>query len=367
MIINKSTVDLAAQHAASSQTETSETLRAWIGEQRPDFEAMDRGTTASISSAALAALKANLPAPAANAAPSSGGEVQAIEDAIAQADDDPVLHLIRLMVEMLTGHKIGSVSAKAARAAPAVAPTVSGAAPPRTNVTNPASAGTPRAGYGVEYDKHVVHSESEQTRVQARGTVVTADGREIGFKLDLAMTRSYREESSVSLRQGDGVKKDPLVINFGSDAVNLQSQRFSFQLDGSGGKEQVPMLASGSGFLSLDLNGNGLIDSGMELFGAKSGNGFAQLGQYDSDNNGWIDESDAVFSKLRIWTPDANGQGRLATLKEMNVGALSLTQTATPFELKDGANRSLGSVRSTSVFLREDGGVGSLQQVDLTV
>ena len=362
MIVNNSTVNLAAQHSSSSQTEVSETLRAWIGDSRPDFAAMEKGTTASISAAALATLKANPPlvAPAI-----ASGEAQAIQDALDSSDQDPIIHLIRLMVEILTGHKIGSFALKLA---PNSAPTSgSPSSPPQAHQASGAPAAPPRAGYGVEYDRHEVHSEAEQTRVQASGSVVTADGRQIAFTLDLAMQRSYREETSTSLRLGDGVQKDPLVINFASDFVALQGQRFSFKLDAGGGSDQLPMLASGSGFLALDLNQNGTIDSGKELFGATSGKGFADLGAYDGDGNGWIDERDPVFKQLRIWTPDGKGAGSLSTLGDKNVGALALANTATPFELRDGANQSLGTVRATGVYLREDGSAGTLQQVDLTV
>jgi len=362
MIVNQSTVDLAAQHSSSSQTEVAETLRAWVGVTRPDFEAMAKGTTASISAAALAALKANPPllAPAIES-----HEAQAIQDAIDSTDQDPIIQLIRLMVEMLTGHKIRTLALKlspstaSTAASPPSAPAAS-----QSSSTPPAS---PRAGSGVEYDRHEVHSEAEQTKVQASGTVVTADGRQIAFKLDLSMQRSYREEANTSLRLGDGVQKDPLVINFGADSVALQDQRFTFKLDASGGADQLPMLASGSGFLALDLNHNGAIDTGKELFGAASGKGFADLSAYDSDGNGWIDEKDPVFNQLRIWTPDGKGGGSLFTLKDRNVGALALASTATPFELRNSANQSLGTVRATGVYLHEDGTSGSLQQVDLTI
>ena len=365
MIINKSSVDLAATHSANSQSEVSETLRAWIGSQRPNFEAMDRSTTASISSTALAALKANPPALAQSTAlPAASDQARVIQDAMDAADGDPILSLMRLMVEMLTKHKIGSF---AIRMSPGEGSGAAVSSRPSSSQTTPAAQAAPRAGYGVEYDKHVVHSESEQTQLQATGSVVTADGRAIDFKLDVAMSRSYREQSSVSLRQGDGIKKDPLVINFGANAADLQSQRFSFSLDATTNADQVPMLASGSGFLALDINGNGKIDSGKELFGAQSGNGFSELGAYDSDGNGWIDENDPVFKQLRVWTPDAGGGGGLSTLADLNVGALSLARTSTPFEIRDGNNQSLGSVRSTGVFLREDGSAGSVQQIDLTI
>ncbi len=365
MNVTKSAVDLSAQHSASSHTELTETLRAWIGEARPDFESMnkgttDKGTTATISAAALASLKAQPPivAPAI-----ASGETQAIQDAIDQTDQDPIIHLIRLMVEMLTGHKIGIVSIRGTSGATAT----SGQVPRATAAAASAPPPAARAGYGIEYDKRLVYSESERTDVHASGTVLTADGRQISFQLALSMQRSYQEESSTSLRAGDGVRKDPLVINYAAASATLQVQRFSFQLDARGATDQIPMLASGSGFLALDLNNNGVIDSGKELFGAASGKGFADLAAYDADGNGWIDAADPVFGRLRIWTPDGKGGGDLSSLADKNIGALSLANAATPFELRDGSNRSLGAVRASGVFLREDGSAGSVQQVDLTV
>ena len=41
---------------------------------------------------------------------------------------------------------------------------------------------------------------------------------------------------------------------------------------------------------ALDINEDGKINDGKELFGTASGNGFGDLAAYDQDNNGWIDE-----------------------------------------------------------------------------
>ena len=49
------------------------------------------------------------------------------------------------------------------------------------------------------------------------------------------------------------------------------------------------------------------------------------------------------------------------------MGAISLSRVASPFALKDSDNALMGQVQSTGIYLRESGGVGSIQQVDLTV
>ena len=122
---------------------------------------------------------------------------------------------------------------------------------------------------------------------------------------------------------------------------------------------------SDRGFLVLDAVGGGRVESGRQLFGPTSGDGFADLAAYDSDANGWIDEADPVFGRLGVWTPDAEGGGAVRGLAEAGVGALGLDRVATPFALKDGVE--LGAVRSSGVYLRDAGGAGTLQQVDVVV
>ena len=361
MKIDSYSLDLASQHSATSSHTLKESLRAWIGNQRPDFEGNNRGQPQPapapvISDAAYAAQAADQSKP--------GDQTQAIQDSLDDIEKDPRLMLIRQMVRMLTGQDIKVVSAADFQVGATATATVDvrQAAAQQAQQQPPA-----RAGFGIEYDRHEVRTETEQTSFQAAGVVRTSDGKEINFQLSLQMQRSYTEESNVSLRAGDGSRKDPLVINFNGSSAQLQSQRFSFDLEGDGTKEQVATLGSNSGYLALDLNRNGKIDTGKELFGTTSGNGFADLARLDGDGNGWIDENDAAYSQLRVWSPTADGGGQLATLKAKQVGALYLGSQATPFELRDSANNSLGAVRASGVYLTENGSAGSLQQIDLTV
>lgn len=92
----------------------------------------------------------------------------------------------------------------------------------------------------------------------------------------------------------------------------------NFDLDGDGAKDQISWVSGQAGFLALDLNKNGLIDSGRELFGdatiMSSGmgrmadNGFEALRQYDAHRDGIIDPRDPVFPDLLVWF-DRNGNG----------------------------------------------------------
>ncbi|MBQ8547586.1 MAG: hypothetical protein IJ427_03720, partial [Lachnospiraceae bacterium] len=115
-------------------------------------------------------------------------------------------------------------------------------------------------------------------------------------------------------------------------------------------------------------NEDGTINDGSELFGTKSGDGFADLAAYDGDGNGWIDEADEVFSKLKIWTKDENGENLLLNLKEADVGAIYLGNANTQFSLNNAeTNETNAIVRKTGVFLKESGTVGTVQHVDLVL
>jgi hypothetical protein len=365
MKIEAYNLNLAGQHHATASHTLKESLRAWVGEQRPDFEGNNRGQPQSapaprISEAARAAQAAEQPL--ATTTPSGSGEAQAIQDSLEAVDSDPRLMLIRQMVKMLTGEDIRVVSSADFQVSTHVTLEHSAAQ------TRAAQAQAPvRTGFGIEYERHEVRTETEQTTFQATGVIRTQDGQKISFQLSLDMQRSFREESHLSLRAGDAVKKDPLVINFNGAAAQLQSQRFSFDLEGDGTKEQIAQLGANSGYLVLDRNENGKVDNGQELFGVASGDGFADLARFDGDGNGWIDENDAVYRQLRVWSPTADGSGTLASLKEKQVGALYLGKTTTPFELRDATNQSLGTIRASGVWLAENGQAGSLQQIDLSV
>ncbi|MDP2795354.1 MAG: hypothetical protein Q8O25_14955 [Sulfurisoma sp.] len=365
MKIASSDLFLRSEHAAVARWERSETLRAWAGSTRPDFEgsreANDRRLLPSaavmrISDAARALATSPNPAPG---QPPVSGEAQAIEAAADAVENDPFLQLVRSMVEMLTGRpvRVFAVSelSRQVEASSEMARATAAASPDR------------RSGYGIEYDFHSVYEEMEVAQFSAEGMIRTADGAEISFELDLTMTRQYREETNVSLRAGDAVRKDPLVLNFGGTAAQLSNQNFRFDLDNDGRAEELPLFASASGYLVLDLDHNGKIDSGAELFGPATNSGFAELARHDDDGNGWIDESDRVFDRLQVWTPAAGNAGKLAGLRELGIGALALAHVATPFELRGEANSDLGAVRASGVWLAEFGGTGTIQEIDLSL
>ena len=142
---------------------------------------------------------------------------------------------------------------------------------------------------------------------------------------------------------------------------------FTIDLNGDGRQDTAHFLAPGSGFLVFDRNGDGKITQASELFGPQTGDGFGELSSLDEDGSGWIDAGDSSYDQLQVWTRDAAGKDQLQSLQAAGVGAVSVARLATPFELKDAGNATLGAVRSTGVYLAESGQAGTVQQIDLVV
>ncbi len=218
----------------------------------------------------------------------------------------------------------------------------------------------------VSLTRENCYYEKESVAFSSQGKVTTADGREISFNVEVGMSREfmqyYQEEYNIAEFQR---VCDPLVINLNKDVAALSDQKFFFDIDADGKKDEISQLGSGSGYLALDKNGDGMINDGSELFGPKSGNGFADLAEYDQDGDGWIDEDDEIWSKLKVWCKDENGQDVLYNLREAGVGAICLQNTATDFALNNAENVSQGYIRNTGIFLYENGNVGTVQHLDL--
>jgi RHS repeat-associated protein len=122
--------------------------------------------------------------------------------------------------------------------------------------------------------------------------------------------------------------EDPLILRLDGKPIQLTDPTggVSFDLDGTGVRKWVSWTHAGStaGFLVLDLDGDGRITTGAELFGMTVGaprhqkpaaaeNSFMLLAAYDTpalggNGDGMINAADAVFSRLRLWV-DANHDG----------------------------------------------------------
>jgi hypothetical protein len=258
------------------------------------------------------------------------------------------LDLLQELLQRLTGKKFVASAIRLGN------PTRSAAAEsePKLRVTN------------TEY--RIERYESETLSYSAQGIIHTADGKTISVNVNLNMQREYAAVFTGSFTNTD-VVLDPLVINYAGMAASLTDEKFDFDLDLDGKSDRISFTGAGSGFLALDKNGDGRINDGAELFGPQTGSGFGELRNYDEDGNGWIDENDGIFARLLVWSKDKDGNDQLFRLQEVDVGAIFLGDIGTEYTLGARAGDRNGVIRSTSVFLKESGGAGSIQHVDISI
>ncbi|HEY3418339.1 MAG TPA: hypothetical protein VGM23_15800 [Armatimonadota bacterium] len=358
MQIGSANLALASQHTLTERREEQVSYHFWVGNARADqVRTPQRATAPSADTFSLSAEARRLQmaarqlqqAPVSNNTGATSAAKGTDEDRLSKLP--PKLRIIIMMLERLTGQKI------------TVADT--GDMQQCTQQAAPQQATPARQGWGMVYEAQITHFEQEQTSFAASGTVKTTDGREIAFHINLDMSRVSMTDERLSIRAGDAALTDPLVLNFHGAAVDLTGSPTSFDLNADGKQEQMAFVGADSGLLALDRNGDGKINDGTELFGVNTGNGFAELSAYDSDQNGWIDGADPIFNNLQVWTKGTDGADQLSSLATVGVGAICLGNARTEFSLLDNSQALQGQVRSTGVFLNEDGSVGTLQQVDL--
>jgi hypothetical protein len=285
----------------------------------------------------------------------SGDDVEQAASGDDEQGLDSRLLTLKRMIEAFTGKKIRLTRIESAPPAET---------DQKANETDTAGEAPQEQEWGMSYTYSQSHYESEQTSFAAQGLVKTSDGKEIAFTVNLEMSREYFTEQKLEIRAGAPLK-DPLVINYAGTAAQLSDMSFEFDLNMDGDAENMKQLAPGSGFLVFDKNKDGKVNDGSELFGPETGNGFKELAAYDEDRNNWIDENDSIYSKLSLWSRE-NGKDVLTGLKAANVGAIYLGNASTSFDMKNADNELLAQVRKTGVYLKENGGAGTVQQIDLS-
>lgn len=341
MKIAESSVSMSAQWAQIRQHSAKETVQFW--KQEPN-----QGTRENV----LLDISEEGRALQQNSQVQGPSAQEEVPFALSEKDKEKI-HLLEHFIYVLTGKRIKFKIFDGLK------------------LTQPNTPGTPSAapvqqGWGLRIDARETTIEAEKMSFSSQGTVKTADGREIKFNLSFEVSRVFMETRSLQIRAGDALL-DPLVINFNNVSAALGDRNYYFDIDCDGSDDLIAFTAAGSGFLALDKNGNGRIDDGSELFGPQTGNGFDELAGYDDDNNGWIDENDAIFDKLRIWTLDEDGNKVLLALGQVGVGAIYLGNIQTEFGLRTITNDALGQIRRTGLFLKENGEAGTIQHVDLVI
>jgi trimeric autotransporter adhesin len=170
--------------------------------------------------------------------------------------------------------------------------------------------------------------------------------------------------------------RDPLVLDLDGNGIETTAPSsispILFDHTGNGIKTGTGWVSPNDGFLVLDRNGNGTIDTGAELFGDSTplsggglaADGFAALADLDSNTDGVVDASDARFVELRVWrdlNQDGLSQaGELSTLAATGIASLTVAHSNDTVDLGNG-----NTIVSQGTFTRTDGSANLMSGVDM--
>ena len=173
----------------------------------------------------------------------------------------------------------------------------------------------------------------------AGGIVGAIFGESIGKSIGRFFSRLFGYENSYYDSATGAIRYvDPLVLDFDKDGFETVSADSGvyFDEDAKNLVEKTAWVSPDDALLAIDINGNGIIDDGTELFGnstkmpdgSNATGGFKALSQYDSNSDGVIDEKDSAYDKILVWR-DINGDGisqksELYHLRDLGIKSISL-------------------------------------------
>lgn len=196
-------------------------------------------------------------------------------------------------------------------------------------------------------------------------TVTDGDGDTASGKLTVDLMGNV--PSRMMSLAGGVVAVDPIVLDLDKNGFDLSGIQHAvmFDINADGHKDQMGW-TSKDAILALDLDNNGVIDNGSELFtpdfnGGKFASGVEALASLDSNGDGKIDANDDAFSKLSLWIDGNNNgvsdAGELSSLSDHHVASISLT-TDQSGGLEDGQQ-----IFAEGEFTFDDGSTGQFVEV----
>ena len=211
----------------------------------------------------------------------------------------------------------------------------------------------------VQVERWQIHHQELNFEMQASFEL---EGKQLAVNFAFSLASEHTSYSSVEMSAR--ALKDPLIVQFGEQSLGHITDNVLFDINQDEKLDELPIFSGDVGYLVFDKNNNQQADSGNELFGPQTGNGFYELAKLDSDENGLIDANDDVFSQLYVWQPQ---QGVLISLQDANIKAIHFSAIDTPFSFYDDEGEIVAQLRQSSFLISETGQARGVHQVDVRI
>jgi len=209
-------------------------------------------------------------------------------------------------------------------------------------------------------------SHEQQLNYQVQGKFNINDN-ELSLNYNFAL--SSKRTSYSKIEMSAAALKDPLIVQFGSQGLGDIKGQKDFAINQDDTLDNLPIFSGDVGYLVYDKNNNQQADNGSELFGPKTGQGFAELALLDSNKNGFIDAEDQQFEQLFLWQPSDEDEqtAQWISLKDAKIQAISLSAINTPFDFYDQHGQIQAQLRQSSFAISDDGYGRGVHQVDVRI
>ncbi|WP_275054605.1 calcium-binding protein [Comamonas testosteroni] len=177
--------------------------------------------------------------------------------------------------------------------------------------------------------------------------IIEVDG---SSKVRILTPKSYSETKinqgvNTCFRDAKGWRQpiDPIMLDLDGDGLELRRAdgQILFDHDGDHVRTGTGWISADDGVLVRDINGDGQITSGLELFGdqtikpngQRAINGFDALADLDSDQDGNFTSSDTAWSQVQVWRDlnqdGVSDAGELFTLDALGISRIGVVGSTT--------------------------------------
>ena len=171
-------------------------------------------------------------------------------------------------------------------------------------------------------------------------------------------------------------QSSPLVVDLDGDGIETLGSGVGiyFDHDNNGFSEDTGWVGKDDGLLVRDINGNGQIDNGTELFGnntllsngEKAKNGFEALKELDSNNDNVFDQNDAAWNEVKVWKDgNSNGvvdDGELLTMEQAGITGVDLNYVDHNYR-GDHSDEHGNTCKQEGTFTKTDGSTGQISDI----
>lgn len=232
----------------------------------------------------------------------------------------------------------------------------------------PENANNPEANYGETIETiftKIQTTPSENITSPEDGATKTQADKEVKFP-------QYLIDDINTFWASAKNAKSPLVLDLDNNGIETISTDGGvyFDHDNNQKYENTGWIGKNDAFLVRDLNNNGQIDNGTEMFGnhtiksdgSTAYNGFEALADLDSNNNGKFDSGDEAWNEVKVWRDyNTNGiveTGEILTLEQAGVESINLKYN---YQTETDSNGNTEIQQGT--YTKTDGTTGKISDV----